>query len=485
MRYLLIALTAFITCHVSAVTIYDNNCRNALSAIISLKPSDAKYSLQQEKTSNPSNLYIPYLENYLNFIQVVVTEEKNHLDNYNDNFEILVNKIKATTEITPYKKYMLAELFLQCSVVKAKFNERLTSAKYFLKSQQYISENIKKYPNFKPNLRISGILTLVNNSLPPLLRYFLPPTPSCSDGFADLELFSDFASKDSVQSLECHILISLALLQFNSNNDNALKYILKIDADANPLFRLAKTLILVRAGKSAEARNLLEKKTQSLNEIPIAFFNYLSGETALNTQQSTNGKLEQFLAEYKGCNYIKSAWLKLGWYYYLNGDQKKYEYCLKNLQAKGVDWVEADKQAVWEAANNTFPNKYLLKSRLLFDGGSYSNARIVLETNTAIASLKSDDQRLEYYYRLARIYHALNNYSKAILFYKYAFNQGKNKSNYFAANAALQLGNIALLTGNKKDARIYFKSCIAMKQTGYAASIHAKAQEGLRKCLVN
>src|SRR5215210_1947727 len=77
---------------------------------------------------------------------------------------------------------------------------------------------------------------------------------------------------------------------------------------------------------------------------------------------------------FKGLNYIKSAYQKLSWIALLKGDDKAMKEYLSLCRIHGIATVDEDKEAESEAYSAEVQNPQLLKARLLFDGGYYSEA---------------------------------------------------------------------------------------------------------------
>jgi tetratricopeptide (TPR) repeat protein len=116
----------------------------------------------------------------------------------------------------------------------------------------------------------------------------------------------------------------------------------------------------------------------------------------------------------------------------------------------------------------------------LFDGGHY------LEALSKLVNQKSDEytnpiDKVEYYYRMGRIYDETNQPEKAISFYKYAVVLGSNREEYFASRAAFQMGLIYEKQGKRTEALKSFKECIAMKNHDYKASIDQQAKAAINR----
>src|SRR4029077_18270803 len=113
--------------------------------------------------------------------------------------------------------------------------------------------------------------------------------------------------------------------------------------------------------------------------------------------------LERFINEFKGKFYVKDILQKISWFYYLQGDQQKAKAYRSLILKKGSADPEADKQAMKEAKTDIWPNKFLLKARLLNDGGYHKEALQILDGKSSSDFLLTEE-KVEFAYRLGRIY---------------------------------------------------------------------------------
>ena len=155
-----------------------------------------------------------------------------------------------------------------------------------------------------------------------------------------------------------------------------------------------------------------------------------------------------------------------------------------NIDANGINQVDGDKNAQKEYAEfketGQIPNRSLLQARLLFDGGYYKEAKNSLLKNKQELS-KSPPLELEYYYRLGRINHRLDNFALALFNYQTTVAKGLNSKEYYGCNSALQMGLIYEELQDFPKARKYFNKCLTIKPTNYQTSIHLKAEAGLNR----
>jgi tetratricopeptide (TPR) repeat protein len=164
----------------------------------------------------------------------------------------------------------------------------------------------------------------------------------------------------------------------------------------------------------------------------------------------------------------------------INQNIEKYKYYLQQIPKYGNEITDEDKSAQKESKNIALPNLYLLKSRLLFDGGYYNEAYTSL-IRANKEDFKTTKEQLEFIYRLGRIQHKKENYNKAIYYYQMAIKNGDSYAYYFAANAALNLGIIYEELENNQKAKYYFEQCLNMKAHEYQRSIDQKAKAGLKR----
>ena len=187
------------------------------------------------------------------------------------------------------------------------------------------------------------------------------------------------------------------------------------------------------------------------------------------------------MAGFRGLNYIKSAYEHIAWYYLINGNMEKYRLYLNRIAMRGNNQVDNDREAIRNAALNQVPNVFLLKSRLLFDGGYYERAIETLAQFEAAASNMSQSEILEFTYRKGRIYDEWGKQEQAIINYQSALNLGNKLPFYYAANAALHLGLIYERMNDYRQAKTYFEKCLSLDFEEYHFSITHKARAGLNR----
>jgi tetratricopeptide (TPR) repeat protein len=218
--------------------------------------------------------------------------------------------------------------------------------------------------------------------------------------------------------------------------------------------------------------------------LPFPAINYWLGNAKLCRMDSdANRYLLNYISETQSVNFIKDAYLKLAYHSLLNNNLSGYNSYVKLIKAKGAATYERDKQALKEA-NEVKPDLDVLKARLYFDGGYYSNALAQIKS-TEVNDLKNTRDKIELYYRLGRIYELTGKLTDALVNYQKAINMGANTTYYFAANSALFSGNIYEQRKDYVKAGEYYKLTLKMKDHQYQTSIDNQAKEGLKRIKAN
>jgi len=235
-----------------------------------------------------------------------------------------------------------------------------------------------------------------------------------------------------------------------------------------------------KTGHNDETIKYLEAAPKSTQYLTVPAIDYMLGVARLNRMDGdTPQALTRYVNEYKGTSFVKDAYLKMAYYYLLQNDTEKFDDYLKLTCSRGYTIDGKDKIALREA-NEPKPDLDLLKARFYFDGGYYSKAMAQL-SNKDVNSFKLTRDKIQYYYYLARINDKINKNYEAVLNYQKAIAIGKETSYYYAANAALLIGNIYEEIKEYKKAAIYYNQAIDMKSHDYQTDIDNDAKAGLKR----
>jgi len=460
----------------------------AHNLILDLRFAEAQSILEKQKEGNRENSYSCYLENLQDFIEVMITEEEEGYTAYKEKFRKRLETIRENGDKnSPIYLFIQAEIHLHSFLAGIKFQDTWKTVVHFYTSYRLVQENKSLFPGFKPNGKISGIQEVILEAVPDKYSWIMRITGlsgNMETGVEQLKDYHQFTKQSTYPELEAIMILAHVYIQNSSRDEAALEFLQEIKDPPfkNPLFRFTYALALNKAGKNHETISLLEKYPQSKDELPFLFLDFLQGEAKLNRlDKDANRLLESFLNRFHGMHYIKSAWHKLSWYYFLQGDVEKYYHCREMVRTDGKALIDSDKQAYYEVTEYPEPNRLLLTARLLFDGGYYHEAEAILLQHHGREKVNTLSEKLEYAYRLARVYHKLGELEKAERYYTLVIGTGVELPYYYASYSALQMGKIMETRGENERAESYYRVAIELSNGPYENSIGFKARAALKQ----
>ena len=300
-------------------------------------------------------------------------------------------------------------------------------------------------------------------------------------GLAELK---SLLQDEEMEMYHSEVLFLTTFLQLNmTNNEIAYKQLLDVIASeysANYLLNFAAARLSHALGKNALCIKVLENRPADQGKYPFHYLDYLQGISYLYSLDYEKSEMyfNRFLKNFKGNNYIKSAYQKLSWIAFLQQKSDEEMGYFKKIKLEGRAFIDEDKVALKEAEKNHLNSPKLLRARLLYDGGYYENAQLELTSENKLSDYAGFFD--EYYYRLARIESKLKYLDEQVIAqYQKAFDLGKKSKNYYAPMSALQIGLIYEKQEKLNQAKIYFEKCLSLSDFDYERGIHQKAKVGL------
>ena len=466
---------------------FNKNCQKAFSEMFWLRFSVAEDIIKNEKISNPENKITVFLEDYIDCLRILTGQKESDILQYKSKFSARINNVKQGQKDSPYYHYCLAEMYFHSALMKLNLGSNVSASFDILSSLNHIKNNIKKFPDFEENRKIHGILQLFLGSVPDnysWLTKIAGLSGNIDAGLNELKRYCLYASTNEYKSFESALLMCLSLIDYSGNQEDAYNYMKSVkNLDINnPLLRYVYAFSAIKSGNTDEAILLLEGYKPGKDEYNLVFYDFLLGRSYLyNLDKRTIIKFSSFLNNYKGINYIPTAYHKLSWYYFLSGDKVSFNKCRLSALNEGHEFIESDKQAREELMQNSDYDSVLLKARVFFDGGYFEKAREVLHRHKYYADYKNINLSGEYFYRMARINHRLNNFNEAEKYYLIVLGMEDKLKHYFLPNSALQLGLIYEKTGHYAKAEEKFNKCLRLNNFQYSFGIEQKARTALSR----
>jgi len=468
---------------------FNSTCQQAYLEITKLKLANGQALINKAKQQNPNNLIPIALENYIDFYTLFFNEDPAQYKVYKKNVSARIDKLKDGPRTSPFHQYYLSMAYLLKAGVQLKFGEKWNAGWDFKRGYNYIKGNKKDFPTFAPNDLLYGPMQAIVGTIPSGYKWVANLFGMKGSVKTGMKLMNNFTeSADPWAKLffnEAAFLNSYLKFYIENDKDGVFEFIQrkKLDVVNNHLFTYMAANLGIHNKMSDYAERVLMNRNPSPEYLQTNAFDYQMAMVKLNKLDLKDAVLylERFVNQFKGKTFIKDAYQKLSWSYYLQGNKPAAEAARKKLLERGSTDAEPDKKAQKDAKAGTYPNVILLKARLLSDGGYNGPALNTLKGYTKESFTKKQEQ-LELLYRLGRIYDDLHKDNDAIQYYNQAIELGKDETEYYAARACLQVAQIYEKQGKKSAAISYYQKCLDMDDHEYKDSIDQRAKAGIQRC---
>lgn len=490
-RIFILLLFIFCVNKSNAEKVFDYNatCQQAYISITSLRLNEGQQLINQAKQQNADNLIPDLLESYIDFFVLFFNEDAAEYKKRKINFSTYLDRVDDGPESSPFYNYCRTVIYLQKACVEIKFGERWSSGWDFRKAFNLIKDNRKAFPNFSPNNMIYGPMLVAAGTVPDGYKWLASlfgVKGSIKNGMQIMESFVN--GTDQWQKLfanEAAFYYCYILFYIDNKPAEAMQFInqKKLDVVNNHLVAYMATNLAINNKQTEYAKNVIMHRNTSSAYMYTPVWDFEMAYIRMHHLEIPEAiaSFEKYTSNFKGKFYLKDAYDKLSWCYYLLGNNTAAEQVRqKVLQFGGTD-TDADKQAEKNAKSGAWPNLLLLKARLLSDGG-YNNEALALLVGKSANDFSKTEEKLEFAYRVARIYDDLNRDDDAIKAYQLAINIGTNRQEYYAARASLQIAFIYEQQGKKDEAIAYYQKCLDMDDHDYKDSIDQKAKAGIARC---
>ncbi len=471
------------------VYVFDSTCRVAYKEIIKLKLNHGKELIDEARKLNSANLVPDILEGYIDFFVLFFNEDSVQYRVRKVNFDKRLAAFDSGPHNNPFYRYSKALTYLQRAAVKIKFGERYSAGWDFKKANSQIKENRTSYPSFQPNKMLYGPLEVVIGTVPQGYKWITSlfgMKGSINEGMQLMRSFIN--SEDDLAKLFADeaMFYYCYLTFYIENKPNEVFELIqsrKLDIVNNHLFTYLTSNLAINSKQTEYARQVIQGRNMSLEYLETPAWDFEMGYVNFYKLHLDDAitNFEKFINTFKGQFYVKDVLQKISWAYYLKGNKEEAEkYRLLTIK-NGNTESDADKKAYGDAKKGLWPDKTLLKARIQNDGGYQKEALNILKGKT-INDFTKPEEKLEYAYRMARIYDDMGKGDEAIQFYEMAIALGKDRTEYYAARAALQMGFIYERRNQKSLAIASFQQCLNMGDHEYKDSLDQRAKSGIARC---
>jgi predicted negative regulator of RcsB-dependent stress response len=439
---------------------YSKNIEQVHTAALKMDWNSFDKYIEIERKNDSSNTYIPYFIAYQSFI-------KSYFFGKNIDYQEFKKTSKSAIDLL--EKENSDEAFVLASNLSI-----YRSFQFFLWDEKYLyAKSLLSCKDYLDKVQTKSSEAMKTQSLFEVIAYSVPldyqsyaswfgveGSAQKSIQFINQYLSSNkinIAQKTEAQIYKLYIYHFLGLETENIENDLESPILLYIDLKTSPK----------RASEKI-------KQIDNYKGAPLALFQLLKAQFLLQSQNAMGLKImDDFLAN-KQIEVFKTF-----------GLLQKARYYKAENELELLDQIKHE--AINQAPVNFIPDQnalnkikkleglaILLKSRQLFDAGEYQKSlNILLSINKE--TLNSVDQKIEFLYRLARVYDSLEQPQKALTLYQKVIDTGLSHL-YFVSYSAYCQGNIYAQLGQKQDALKTFSLVKGLNQGEYKNSIEVKTR---------
>jgi tetratricopeptide (TPR) repeat protein len=459
---------------------FDPELQKIHQLVLNLQTEQAYKLLEKVKTNEFHKMYVL---SFCETLDVLISEDEEKFQKIEINFRDRLKYLNSRP-VSAETLFLQAELNLQRGFNFLNLGQEFNAVWAIKNAYNFTQDCLKKYPEFIPIKKTSGMIEVMVGSVPDKYHFFmtlLGMKGSVVKGQSQLEQLKSSQSSLNVEANLAYYTIKGLINQQIEEALKGFKNILEEQPD-NKLALFLAINMMMKNSQSEDALKLIHVLDSNPGGLPMHYIDYLRGEILLQKGDYTSSvqAFQKFIANYRSQTFKKDSYYKISLAYYLQGKQDLAKTNFDKAKVTGRNVAEPDHHADAQLKDGKFPNAKILKIRLSTDGGYYKEAKELFQSITP-ADLKTKKEEVEYYYRKARLAHKTSDLTAARMFYLQTIDMSGESQWYFAPNSALQLGYIAQAGHDYPLARKYFQMALNYKRHEYKNSIDGKAKSALER----
>lgn len=463
--------------------VFTPELKSAFNLILDLKFEEATSKVETAESIDPDNLACVYVRGILTSVKLLLSENRKEFETKVEIIESVIQSLSKASEKDPQKRRMMAEMHLALAILHGKYQNNVRAGLQFYKAYNLLTSNYKLFPTYTPTLVPLGVLNAAIGSLPEGYQSMVSVfgiSGSVEKGMRLLRkgYWRSISNKNHrFYQRYFAFIYSYTALKIEGTTDVSLESLgLKYSNSSCLIF--LQSLIEVEKGNARKAMNLLVNRPKGPSYHDYLYLEYYTGKVAIAFSPDTARiYFNSFLKNNSDKNYRKSTYRYLSWCAMLQDKPEEFAKYRKWVLEKGNEETGADRQALREAQKPF--NEVLIRGRILFDGGRYSDAIEYLNNSRNILPELTKEHQLEFHYRFGRVYQESANFPLAIKEFKEAIDLKLEPSTFALGNSALQLGKIYEVLGDKETAKKYFKLTLEFADFPFYEGVHQQAKAGL------
>lgn len=465
---------------VDKIWTFSEDVNKAYLLVMNLQPDLALAQLSKVN-AKAEELHKMYVLSLAETVDVLITEDQKKFGQLEINFKQRLEFVENLPD-GPEKLFLQAELNLQRGFNLLNMGEEFNAVFAIKRAYNNTIECMKKYPDFVPIKKTSGVIQVMIGSVPDKYHWFmslLGMRGSVTTGQKQLQDLRNSKSSLSVEATILFFTIKGFINQQFAEAAKGLNDLLKEQPD-NRLVLFLGVNMMIKDSQSEKVLEWIDHLDKNNQGLQMYYIEYLRGEALTHKGEYLKAiaAYQRFLKGYRSQSFKKDANFKMSLCYYLLNDLTQAKVYFDKAKITGRQQAEPDKYAAQQLEENKFPNAKLLKLRFYTDGGYYKEAQAEVQSIHP-ADVKLLRDQIEFLYRKGRLAHKMGDLVLAKTLYQQCIDLNKENPWYFAPNSALQMGYIYRDQKDYGQAKKYFELALNYRRHEYKSSIDTKARFAL------
>jgi len=439
--------------------------------VLQFRMSEAEKVLIELNERFPENRAVDYVWTDLYLIRTLVEEHDEHRAELYESYRDHLNRFFDLEKTSVWRSVVLGETYFKRGLVNTLNGNPLSAARDIYLGYQQFERAYELDSTFYPALLGWGVVQMYAGAIPDDYVWYARLIGISGDSEFGERLIikaveeSQGATKNSFHIT--HIPFTANYLSIGQEIPSHRKSLKSKGKNSYPLILFAEVKNLVDDHNNVEAMSLLSQYRPTPDQMRFWYLDYLYGINLVRVNDPKGEKvLLNYLANYPGDSYKKSAALFLSWYYLMNGKEEESRYYKNRIDDLGKAFAGADKEAM-NLKDVDVPIA-LLRARLLFDSGEYEAADSVLRS-TPPESFEKDIDRQNWYYRNGQVHKALGDLEVARRSYQRVTELPFDTSRKFTPASCMEIGNIYFERQQYNEAIKWYDKALEYKGYPYVS----------------
>ncbi len=173
MRRLILLISLFIGLSLQSKAAYEvnENCKDAWMLLIDLKIDQAKELLAKEIKINPKNYYAYYLDQSCDAYKLLINSNEEEYEAFIENYYKKREIMDEKDTDSPYYLACYSEMELQLGIFNIINGSHISGLRKAYSGYKNVYQNLEKYPDFKPSLKLDGFFNVAISNIPPFVKW--------------------------------------------------------------------------------------------------------------------------------------------------------------------------------------------------------------------------------------------------------------------------------------------------------------------------